>query len=89
MAKLNEIQKKIIGCLLFTEPFEHILEETKGKANIIADELKQLIDARMVQVMEDNGNGGYKKTFFYDTDNMHAFSYLATEKGITAYGSPA
>lgn len=86
MKELNTLQKLIISKILFVESFDSILEETREKENLIAADLKALIDKRYVQVYELS-EGKYKKTFFYDTDNMRAYFYSATEKGLSLYGS--
>ena len=83
MTKLNTIQKAIINSLTFTEPFDTLVEEVSASEPVIAAELKDLIDQRMVQVMEDV-DGKWKKSFYYDSDNMRSFSYQATAKGLEA-----
>lgn len=81
MIELNSVQKGIINSLTFAEPFETLVEEVEATEPVIADELKTLIDKRMVQVMEDV-DGKLRKSFYYDSDNMRAFSYQATAQGL-------
>lgn len=80
---MNEIQFQILDSLYFVEPFDNILSEVKAPENVVASELKTLIRLGWVQVMDfDTQIGDYKKTMFYDSDNMRAFSYLATKEGM-------
>lgn len=81
MTTLNTIQKAIINSLTFTEPFDTLVEEVNAPEPVIADELKILIDKRMVQVMEEV-DGKTQKSFYYDSDNMRSFSYQATARGL-------
>ena len=83
MTELNTIQKAIINSLTFTEPFDTLVEEVSASEPVIAAELKYLIDQRMVQVMEEV-DGKWKKSFYYDSDNMRSFSYQATARGLEA-----
>lgn len=85
MADLSDLQRKILGSLYYPEPFDNVLEEVGGPANYVADDLKTLIDKGMVQVMESDGQGGYIRRFYYDSDNMRAFEYQITKDGINAY----
>ena len=83
MSDMNEIQWQILDSVYFVESFEHILEEVEGQKAVVADELKILIDRGWIQVMEFNEKGGdYQKTIFYDSDDMHAYQYLATKQGL-------
>ena len=83
MEEMNEIQFQILDSLYFVEPFDNILAEVKGTEPIVASELKSLIRLGWVQVMDfDTQLGDFKKTMFYDSDNMRAFSYLATKEGM-------
>ena len=77
----NAIQIQILNSLTFVEPFETLIEEVKASEPVIVAELKDLIDQRMVQVMADE-DGSYRKSFYYDSDNMRAFHYQATSKGL-------
>lgn len=83
MSDMNEVQWQILDSVYFVESFEHILEEVDSTRPIVADELKIMIDKGWIQVMEFNEEAGdYVKTIFYDTDDMHAYRYLATKQGL-------
>ncbi len=83
MSELNDIQWQILDSVYFVESFEHILEEVDAKAAIVADELKTMIARGWIQVMDFDGErGDFVKTIFYDSDNMHAYRYLATRQGL-------
>lgn len=81
MNTLNDIQMQIINSLVFAEPFETLTEEVQATEPVIAAELKALIDKRYVQVLEDR-SGALHKSFYYDSDNMRAFHYQATSRGL-------
>ena len=84
----TDVEYEILGVLYFVEPFEKILEEVKASPNVIADSLKQLIDLRYVTAMMwSDENKDYIRSFIYDADNMHAYSYLATKEGLMAHNS--
>ena len=84
--KINPLQYKILDRLFFTEPFSRLLEELSEPRNVIGAELKELIVKGMVQSMEyDEKRGGWKKSIYYDSDDMDAFHYRITGQGMEAY----
>lgn len=86
--ELDDIEYQILDCLYFVEPFEKILEEVPYPASTVADVLKTLIHKKMVTAMRwDEEAQDYKRGFFYDSDNMHAYAYLATKDGLLAHNS--
>ncbi len=88
MSELTPIEYDILNAIYFVEPFENILAECNAPANIVADVLKQLIDKRYVVAMRfDETAQEYVRSFIYDTDNMKAYSYLATKEGLLAHNS--
>lgn len=88
MSELNQIQYQIISSLTFVEPFETLLEEVPEKEPVIVAELRDLIDLRYVQVMHKReGSDSYEKSFYYDADDMRAFSYIATSIGIEKHAA--
>ncbi|GAB1449612.1 MAG: hypothetical protein LCH37_12060 [Bacteroidetes bacterium] len=85
---LSELEWDILNCLYFVEPFSTLLEETGYPAPIVADGLKTLIHRKMVVPMRfDETKQEYLRTFYYDADNMDAYSYLATKEGLMAHNS--
>lgn len=83
MKVLNEIQVMILRALTFVEPFETLIEEVPFPEPVVGAELKSLISKRFVQVMlRDAKTGDYKRSFYFDSDNLRAFAYMATSKGI-------
>ena len=83
MIALNKIQYQILGSLTFVEPLETLLEEVPEREPVIIAELRDLIDQRYVQVMAPvEGSDKFEKSFYYDADDMRAFSYVATSVGI-------
>lgn len=85
---LSELEWDILNCLYFVEPFSNILSETGYPMPIVADGLKTLIHRKMVVPMRfDEDKQEYIRTFFYDSDDMEAYSYLATKEGLLAHNS--
>jgi hypothetical protein len=82
MMELNPLQRQILRSLIFPEPFDTLLEEVKGSEPVIGAELKHLITKGLVQPMEADAKGGFKPSIYYDTDNMRAFHYQITAKGL-------
>ncbi len=85
---LSDIEFDILNAIYFVEPFAHILEECKEKPAIVSDVLKKLIDRKMVVPMQwDENKAEYIRSYMYDSDNMHAYYYLATKDGLMAHNS--
>lgn len=82
MIELNPIQRQILHSLLFPETFATLLEEVQGSAYVIGAELKSLITKGLVLPMEMKSDGRYQPSIYYDTDDMHAFRYQISAKGI-------
>lgn len=86
--ELDDIAFDILNCIYFVEPFSKIIDEVNYPANIVADVLKSLIQKRLVAAMLwDENLQEYKRSFIYDSDNMNAYSYLATKEGLLAHNS--
>ena len=79
-SKLTDSEKSILKELIFPESFEHIQEETGLTYGAIRDDLIKLINHGFIDV--------YKKDLttsispFYDSDNIHQFSFKATKRGL-------
>ena len=81
------LEKKILGSLLFTESFDAIVEEARENKYLVADILKDLIKNKYVSPMVFNEEKGeYQTSFMYDSDNMHAYHYQMTAKGLKFLG---
>jgi hypothetical protein len=86
--EIDDLEFDILNCLYFVEPFEKILEEVSYTPAIVGDTLKTLIHKKMVVAMKwDDEKQDYLRSFIYDSDNMHAYSYLATKEGLIAHNS--
>ena len=83
--ELTTLQVKILSTMIFVETFDHILEEVKAPEKIVRADMRMLIDRRYIQVMERDGDN-YRRTVFYDADDMRAYYYTATEKALSLYG---
>jgi hypothetical protein len=85
---LSELEYDILNAIYFVEPFSTLIEECNAPEKIIADVLKQLIAKKYVTPMAfDHDKQEFIKTYFYDSDNMNAYSYLATKEGLLAHNS--
>lgn len=83
MSDLTDLQFDILDCLYFVEPFDRIVEEVREPAAIVGAEIKEMIARKWVQPMQyDEQAGDYMPTFFHDADDMRAYHYLATKKGL-------
>jgi hypothetical protein len=85
---LSAIEYDILNAIYFVEPFQNILDECKAPEKIVADVLKQLIAKKFVSPMQfDEEKQEYVRTYFYDSDDMHAYHYLATKEGLMIHNS--
>ena len=86
--ELTEIDYDILNSIYFVEPFDKILEEVNYPPNVVGDCLKCLIAKKyVVAMLWDDFKQDYVRSFMYDSDNMHAYSYLATKDGLLAHNS--
>jgi len=86
--ELTEIDYDILNSIYFVEPFDKILEEVNYPPNVVADCLKSLISKKyVVALLWDDTKQDYVRSFMYDSDNMNAYSYLATKDGLLAHNS--
>lgn len=86
MREFTDVEYDILDILFFVEPWDKILEEVDSPANIVKDGLRFLIEHKFVTAMTwDEEHNDYKKSNFYDADNMSAYYYLATRKGLLAF----
>jgi predicted methyltransferase len=85
---LTDIEYDILNAIYFVEPFQNILDECKAPEKIVADVLKQLIARKYVTPMQfDEQKKEFIRTYFYDSDNMRAYHYLATKDGLMIHNS--
>jgi hypothetical protein len=86
LESLSDVEYDILNAIYFVEPFQNILEECDATEPVVADALKQLIHKKYVTPMLfDEEKQEYVRSFFYDSDNMRAYSYLATKEGLLAH----
>ena len=81
MRKLFPSEKKVLERLIFTEPYEVLLDETGLPAGALRDDLINLINYRLIEVVH-NENDPLDTTSFYDADNLQDFSFRATKSGL-------
>ena len=81
MRKLFPSEKKVLERLIFTEPYEVLLDETGSPVGALRDDLINLINYRLIEVVY-NGNDPLDTTSFYDADNLQDFSFRATKSGL-------
>lgn len=78
--KLTPSEQAIIRELIFPEPFAHILEETGFTYGTIRDDLIKLINHGYIEVIDTDSQRTLSP--FYDSDNIHQFSFKATRTGL-------
>jgi hypothetical protein len=81
MRKLTKSERAVIERLIFPEPFDVIMEETKMQFGELRDDLMNLVNYRYVEVVnidEDTDS----KMLFYDSDKIKEFSFRATKIGL-------
>lgn len=77
--KLSSSEKSILRELIFPESFETIASGTGFPYGVIRDDLIQLMNHGFIEVSEEIEKG---KTPFFDSDQIHLFSYKATGLGL-------
>jgi hypothetical protein len=87
MIELNAIQIQILRSLTFPEPFDTLVEEIDATQPVIGAELKSLIVMGLVNVVAEDGRGRFKQSFLFDSDNLRAFQYQISAKGLKEQGA--
>lgn len=78
--KLTASEKQVLNFLIYPETFERLLKESDMKSGPLRDDLMNLVSRGYVEVFEKSGNRSVSP--FYDTDNLHQFSFKATKSGL-------
>ncbi|MCO4819406.1 MAG: hypothetical protein KC517_07260 [Bacteroidetes bacterium] len=83
---MDEFSISVLELLLFPEHFNNIVDECRMNTtrHIVGDILKNLLHDGLVSPLILNDNGGFVRSIGYDSDNMEAFYYQITAKGIDA-----
>ncbi|GAB5408283.1 MAG: hypothetical protein BalsKO_06480 [Balneolaceae bacterium] len=81
MRKLFPSEKLVLRCLIFPESYHVILEETGSNIGALRDDLINLINYRLIEVIDEN-NAKQVGTSFYDTDNLQDLTFRATKTGL-------
>lgn len=83
--KLFKSHLQILGCLLFEESFEIILQETKHPVAALKDDLRQLLTGGYIsgRVEGDAVDGASMPR--YDLDRLDQCRFKATRKGLNAW----
>ena len=81
MRKLFPSEKLILKSLIFPESYDVILEETGSNTGALRDDLINLINYRLIEVLDEDSNSQVG-TSFYDADNLQNFSFRATKTGL-------
>lgn len=77
--KLSPSEKSILRELIFAESFENIASGTGFPYGVIRDDLIQLLNHGFIEVAESIEKGSKP---FFDSDQIHLFSYKATGLGL-------
>ena len=81
MRKLYSTEKLVLSRLIFVEPYEVLLKETGLAPGTLKDDLINLINHRLIEVVNKNSQK-LESTNFYDFDNLHNFSFRLTKMGL-------
>lgn len=81
MRKLTKSERTVIERLIFPESFDVIMEETEMLYGELRDDLMNLVNYRLVEVV-NNDEYNDSKMSFYDSDNIKEFSFRATKSGL-------
>lgn len=80
MRKLYPTEKQVLQRLIFPEPYDVLLEETGLASGALRDDLINLVNFRLVEVIDlDQAPNSVS---FYDSDNLQDLSFRATKKGL-------
>jgi hypothetical protein len=85
--KLTPSENAILRELIYPEPFSHIQEETGLSYGAIRDDLIKLINHGYIEVFDSATLISVSP--FYDSDNIHQFSFKATKTGLKRIQSHA
>ncbi len=80
MRKLTPSERKILDRLLFPESFEVIQEETQLAYGEIRDDIINLMNSRLIEVVEDDNDTNSIQWF--DSDNIREATFQITKSGI-------
>ncbi|MBO6793202.1 MAG: hypothetical protein JJ895_04775 [Balneolaceae bacterium] len=81
MRKLYPSEKLVLARLIFPEPYEVILEETGLPTGALRDDLINLINYRLIEVVNTE-IVKHDTSAFYDSDNLQDFTFRATKTGL-------
>ncbi|MCH2450879.1 MAG: hypothetical protein MK198_12145 [Gracilimonas sp.] len=81
MRKLTPSERKILDRLIYPEPFEVIQEETELAYGEIRDDIINLMNSRLIEVVDPEGLKANSITAF-DSDNIKHSTYRITKSGI-------
>ena len=83
---MDELEIAVLELLLFPEQFNNIVDECRVKVgrHVIGDALKTLLHDKYVSPLRLDDSGQLVRSIGYDSDDMEAFQYQITAKGIDA-----
>lgn len=76
----DPLETQILEKLTYLEEFGMLKTEVDAPEKILADVLKGLIQKRLVYPVEEGS--AQKRGFIYDSDNLHAYRYIISGKGM-------
>lgn len=88
MSDLTPLEYDILNAVYFVESFDHIVEECNVDQYQVADTLKTMISKKwIVPMVFDKEVNDYRRSIFYDSDNMKDFHFMATREGLEVHNS--
>ena len=81
MRKLTSSERKILDRLIYPEPFDVIQEETQLAYGEIRDDIINLMNSRLIEVVDPDNNSP-SKAHVFDSDNIKGSTFRITKSGI-------
>jgi len=82
MRKLTPSEHKILNQLIFPESYDVIQEETELGYGEIRDDIINLMNSRLIEVVDMDGSSSQNKILAFDSDNIKNSTYRITKSGI-------
>ncbi len=80
---MDPLEIQVLDRLTFAEEYRNLFQELGIPGNVLADVLRGLIRKKMVYpVREGAGTEMQRRSFIYDTDDLHAYRYMISGKGM-------
>ncbi|WP_020402036.1 hypothetical protein [Gracilimonas tropica] len=82
MRKLTPSERKILDRLIFPESFDVIQEETELAYGEIRDDIINLMNSRLIEVVDSDHSPADNSIQWFDSDNIKESTFRITKSGI-------